>query len=69
MTDYPHQAAGEEKSEHGTHNPITTTVTVSDSVGAILLGMLAFILLLALLSSQARNRKLVAKLGPSEAAG
>jgi hypothetical protein len=69
MTDKLRHVTDEENGRYGTNNPITTTVTVSDSVGAILLGILAFILLLVLLRSQARNRELVAKLGLSEAAG
>jgi hypothetical protein len=37
-------------------------ITVTDTVGAALLGIIALILLIALLRSQARNRELIAQL-------
>ena len=37
-------------------------VTIADTVGAIFLGIIALILLIALLRSQARNRELIAQL-------
>lgn len=39
------------------YNPVT--VTVSEAVGTSFLGLLALILLIALLRSQARNRELL----------
>ncbi len=42
------------------HNPVS--VRVNDSVGSIFLGLMALILLLALLRSQAQNRKLLQRL-------
>lgn len=44
--------------EHSHYNP----VNVSDTVGAIFLGILALSLLLALLRAQARNRRLMDRL-------
>lgn len=44
--------------EHAHYNP----VTVTDAIGAIFLGILALILMLALLRAQARNRKLLDQL-------
>jgi hypothetical protein len=40
------------------HDMVTTT----DTVGAVFLGIIALILLIALLRSQARNRELIAQL-------
>lgn len=59
MPDEPHKATDEEKvGVYGNYSP----VAVSDSLGAVILGALTFILLLALLRSQARNRELLARL-------
>jgi hypothetical protein len=44
------------------YNPVTVTLTATDTVGAVILGVLAFVLLVALLRSQARNRALMAQL-------
>lgn len=46
------------------YNPVT--VTVSESVGILILGMLALMLLVSLLRSQARHRKLLAQLAGLE---
>jgi hypothetical protein len=48
----------------GHYNP----VTVSDTVGTMLLGVIALVLLIALLRAQARNRSLLAQLVEQEAA-
>ena len=40
----------------------STMITTTDTVGAMILGILGLILLVALLRSQARNRALVAQL-------
>ena len=45
----------------GTYSP----VRVSDTVGALILGFISLILLIALLRSQARNRRLMAQLAES----
>jgi hypothetical protein len=45
---------------HSHYNPVTVTST--DSFGAIILGALAFILLIALLRAQGRNRALLSQL-------
>lgn len=42
------------------YNPVR--VTVGEAIGTILLGLLAILLLLALLRSQARNRELLRRL-------
>lgn len=42
-------------------------VTVSDTVGTILLGAIAVVLLIALLRAQSRNRRLVAQLAEQDA--
>jgi len=47
------------------YNPVT--VTVSESVGILVLGVLALTLLIALLRSQARHRKLLTQLAGIEA--
>jgi hypothetical protein len=47
----------------GQYNP----VNVNDSLGVIVLGSLAIILLIALLRAQARNRKLLAELAQAAA--
>ncbi|MBI3960104.1 MAG: hypothetical protein HY328_14925 [Chloroflexi bacterium] len=49
------------------YNPVTVTVT--EAVGILVLGGLALILLMALLRSQARHRKLLAQLAGVEGAG
>ncbi|MFZ1753400.1 MAG: hypothetical protein WBO46_12415 [Caldilineaceae bacterium] len=46
------------------YNPVT--VTVSESVGILVLGVLAVMLLFALLRSQSRHRKLLAQLAGLE---
>jgi hypothetical protein len=46
------------RSEHSHYNP----VNVSDTVGAVFLGILALSLLLALLRAQAHNRRLMEQL-------
>jgi len=54
-----HDVAENEKVEmYGNYSP----VNVSDSLGVIVLGALTLILLLALLRSQGRNRKLLARM-------
>jgi hypothetical protein len=54
-----HDVTENEKVEmYGNYSP----VNVSDSLGVIVLGALTLILLLALLRSQGRNRKLLARL-------
>ncbi len=45
---------------HSHYNPVTVTST--DSFGAIILGFLALILLVALLQAQGRNRELLTRL-------
>ena len=61
MTDErQHPVNGEQAGDYDHNEQIT--VTVEDSVGAIFLGMLTLILLVALLRAQARNRKLAAQL-------
>jgi len=47
------------------YNPVT--VTVSESVGILVLGVLSVMLLIALLRSQSRHRKLLAQLAGLEA--
>ena len=47
------------------YNPVT--VTVSESVGILVLGVLAVMLLISLLRSQSRHRKLLAQLAGLEA--
>ena len=47
----------------GNYNP----VSVSDTVGTMLLGIIALVLLVALLRAQARNRSLVAQLSGRDA--
>ena len=47
------------------YNPVTVTVT--ELVGILVLGALALVLLVALLRSQARHRKLLAQLAGVEA--
>jgi hypothetical protein len=49
---------GDFRPGHSHYNP----VNVSDTVGAIVLGILSLILLLALLRAQARNRRLLEQL-------
>ena len=57
-----------EGKEYRNYNPVT--VTISESVGILVLGALAITLLVALLRSQARHRKLLARLaGLEQAAG
>ncbi len=46
------------------YNPVT--VTVNETVGVLVVGGLALILLMALLRSQARHRKLLAQLAGVE---
>jgi hypothetical protein len=63
MNSKQHDATDEEQAGmYGHYSP----VTVSDALGVILLGALAFILLLALLRSQGRNRELLASLAQQE---
>lgn len=47
------------------YNPVT--VTIEESVGIVMLGILSIILLVSLLRSQARHRKLLAQLAGLEA--
>jgi hypothetical protein len=49
-----------DKDGYDHYNPVTNKMI--DTVGAIFLGVLALILLIALLRAQARNRALVAQL-------
>ena len=53
-----------EGKEYRNYNPVT--VTISESVGILVLGALAITLLVALLRSQARHRKLLAQLAGIE---
>ena len=53
-----------ESKDYKVYNPVT--VTVSESVGILILGVLALALLVALLRSQARHRKLLAHLAGVE---
>jgi hypothetical protein len=53
MADEQNSAPGEYNNSH---------VTVSDTVGTIVLGILALSLLIALLRSQARNREMAVQL-------
>jgi len=55
--DYEHAGA------IGNYNP----VNVNDTVGVMLLGIIAIILLIALLRAQARNRSLVAQMAERNA--
>lgn len=55
-----------EGKDYKVYNPVTITVT--ESVGILVLGVLALTLLVALLRSQSRHRKLLAQLaGVAEA--
>lgn len=47
-----------QKPEHNNYNPVTVTIAPEDTVGAVLLGVLSIILLVALLLSQRRVRQL-----------
>ena len=49
-----------EGKEYRNYNPVTVTIT--ESAGILVLGALAITLLVALLRSQARHRKLLAQL-------
>ena len=51
----------------GYQNYSPVTVTVSESVGILVLGVLAVMLLISLLRSQSRHRKLLAQLAGLEA--
>ena len=63
MTDEPQNPAND---GHADNQPLllhgSQIITTTDTVGAIILGILALIMLVALLRSQARNRALVAQL-------
>lgn len=48
------------------YNPVT--VTISESVGVVMLGILSITLLISLLRSQSRHRKLLAQLAGLEEA-
>ena len=50
----------DDKKRWSNYNPVM--VTSNDTIGTLLLGILALILLIALLRAQARNRRLLAKL-------
>jgi hypothetical protein len=62
MTDKPQNLADD---EHTDSRPLldgSPIITTTDTVSAVILGILALTLLVALLRSQARNRALVAQL-------
>jgi len=62
MTDKPQNPAN---GEHTGSRPLlngSQIITTTDTVGAMILGILALSLLVALLRSQARNRALLAQL-------
>jgi len=63
MTDKPQNPANDEHTDNrlGLRDG-STMVTTTDTVGAMILGILALTLLVALLRSQARNRALGAQL-------
>ncbi len=63
MTDKPQNPANDEHTDNRLFlRDGSTMITTADTVGAIILGILATTLLVALLRSQARNRALVAQL-------
>ena len=62
MTDKPHNSANDGPAGSQTALDGSQIITATDTVGAMILGVLALILLVALLRSQARNRALVAQL-------
>ena len=63
MTDKPQNPANDELTDNRLFlRDGSTIITTRDTPGVIILGILALILLVALLRSQARNRALVAQL-------
>jgi hypothetical protein len=63
MTDHPNEWTNDgQDAVYGNYSP----VNVTDTMGVIILGILAFILLIALLRSQGRNRKLLTQLADQE---
>ena len=62
MTDKPQNPANDKRTDNRPMVDGSQIVTTTDTVGAIILGILALIMLVALLRSQARNRALVAQL-------
>jgi hypothetical protein len=62
MTDKQQNPANNEQAENRPLVDKSQIITTSDTPGVIILGILALILLVALLRSQARNRALVAQL-------
>ena len=63
MINSEHAMDSEHAGAIGNYNP----VNVSDTVGVMLLGVIAFVLLIALLRAQARNRALLAQLARPDA--
>jgi hypothetical protein len=64
MEDPEHAMDFEHAGAIGNYSP----VSVSDTVGTLLLGIIALALLIALLRAQARNRSLLAQLAGRDAA-
>lgn len=63
MTEKPQNPANDEHTDNGLFlRDGSQIITTTDTVGAMILGILGVILLVALLRSQARNRALVAQL-------
>jgi hypothetical protein len=62
MTDKPQNPANDGPADSQTALDGSQIITTTDTVGALILGILALTLLVALLRSQARNRALVAQL-------
>ena len=62
MTDKPQNPTNDGPADSQTALDGSQIVTTTDTVGAMILGILGLILLVALLRSQARNRALVAQL-------
>lgn len=67
FTLYPKRSTAVNENEgkgYQNYNPVT--VTINEAAGVLVLGVLALILLMALLRSQARHRKLLAQLAGVE---
>ena len=63
MTDKPQNPANDDHADNRLFlRDGSTMITTTDTVGAMMLGILALTLLVALLRSQARNRALAAQL-------
>jgi hypothetical protein len=62
MTDKRENPSNDEQADNRPLLDGSPIITTRDTVGVVILGILALILLVALLRSQARNRALVAEL-------